>query len=58
MSPRQLLTVKEAAEELRVKDGTIYAMVRRGELKAVKYCRRTRIRRHDLDAFLNRHTVG
>lgn len=54
----RLLIVKEAAEILRVTEWTIYRLMKRGELPFVKVGRRfTRIRRRDLEAFLDRYSV-
>ena len=53
----RLLTVKEAAEILRVTEWTIYRLMKRGQLPFVKVGKRfTRIRRRDLEAFLDRNT--
>jgi excisionase family DNA binding protein len=55
----RLLTVKEAAEILRVTEWTIYRLMKRGQLPFIKVGKRfTRIRRRDLEAFLDRYTVG
>lgn len=54
----RLLTVKEAAETLRVTEWTIYRLMKRGQLPFIKVGKRfTRIRRRDLEAFLDKHTV-
>ncbi len=54
----RLLTVKEAAEILRVTEWTIYRLMKRGQVPFVKVGRRfTRIRRRDLEGFVDRHTV-
>ncbi len=50
-----LLTVHEAAEKLRVKDSTIRAWIRHGDLRAIKFGREWRIAVIDLETFLNRH---
>lgn len=37
---------------------TIYAEINAGRLRAVKFGRAVRIRRDDLDAWIERHTTG
>lgn len=50
-----LLTYLEAAKLLGVSDRTVWAMVNRGELPAVRFAGRTvRIDRRDLEAFIAR----
>ena len=50
------LTVEEVAEKLRLGERTIYRLIERGELKAVKISRKAyRISREDLDNFLIEH---
>lgn len=50
-----LLTYRQAAELLGVSDRTVWAMVNRGELPAVRFSGRiVRIDRRDLDAFIER----
>lgn len=50
---RQLLTVQEVADELRVSDMTVYRIIKRGELTAVRVGNSYRIRRADLDEYLD-----
>lgn len=52
-----LLTAAEVADELRVSTMTVYRLVRRGELPAVRVGRNYRIRRRDLTAYLEGQTV-
>jgi excisionase family DNA binding protein len=49
---RQTLTVKEAAELLGVSAWTIYDMVRKGELPAIRVRSRIFFRREGLDAWI------
>jgi excisionase family DNA binding protein len=49
-----LLTVKEVAEILRVSQPTVLRMIEDGELSAVRVRNQWRIRRSDLEAFLQR----
>jgi excisionase family DNA binding protein len=53
----ELLTIEEAANILRVSKVQIYRLWKRGELPVVRMGRRyTRIRRQDINAFIERHT--
>lgn len=52
-----LLTANEVAEQLRVSTMTVYRLVRRGELPAVRVGRNYRIRQHDLAAYLDGQVV-
>jgi excisionase family DNA binding protein len=54
MADDKLLTVRELARAWDCAEWTIYALVRRGELKAVKVGRTTRIRPADARAYLER----
>lgn len=56
MSDR-LLTAAEVAEHLRVSTMTIYRLVRRGELPAVRVGRNYRVRESDLTAYLEGQVV-
>lgn len=53
-----LLTAAEVADQLRVSTMTIYRLIRRGELPAVRVGRNYRVRETDLDAYLAAQTVG
>ena len=53
----QLLTAAEVADQLRVSTMTIYRLIRRGELPAVRVGRNYRVRARDLDVFLDAQTV-
>lgn len=50
----ELLTVKEVAEILRVSQPTVLRMIDDGELRAIRVRNQWRIRRSDLDDFLQR----
>ncbi|MFP4635000.1 MAG: helix-turn-helix domain-containing protein [Nitriliruptoraceae bacterium] len=52
-----LLTANEVAEQLRVSTMTVYRLVRRGELPAVRVGRNYRIRQRDLAAYLEGQVV-
>lgn len=53
----ELLTIEEAANILKVSKVQIYRLWKKGELPVVRMGRRyTRIRRQDIDAFVERHT--
>ena len=49
-----LLTVKEVAEILRVSQPTVLRMIDDGELRAIRVRNQWRIRRTDLDDYLQR----
>ena len=51
-----LMTVKEVARYLHVVQLTVYRMIDRGDLPAVKVGRVWRIRRQDLEDYLKRST--
>ena len=52
-----LLTAAEVAEQLRVSTMTVYRLIRRGELPAVRVGRNYRVREGDLEAFLEAQVV-
>ena len=52
-----LLTAAEVAEQLRVSTMTVYRLIRRGELPAVRVGRNYRVRARDLAAFLDGQVV-
>ena len=54
----ELLTIKEVASFLKTSEFTIYRLMRQGELPCIRKGKRfTRIRKADLEAFLQKHTV-
>lgn len=52
-----LLTAAEVADQLRVSTMTVYRLIRSGELAAVRVGRNYRVRRGDLDAYLDAQVV-
>ncbi len=52
-----LVTIREAANMMRVSKMTVYRLVHAGTLPAVRIRRSYRIRRHDLDTYLRCGTV-
>jgi excisionase family DNA binding protein len=52
-----LLTAAEVADRLRVSTMTVYRLIRRGELPAVRVGRNYRVREPDLEAFLDQQVV-
>lgn len=52
--PSDFLTVKEVAEILRVSQPTVLRMIDDGELRAIRVRNQWRIRRADLDGYLQR----
>lgn len=53
----RLLTAAEVAEDLRVSTMTVYRLIRRGELPAVRVGRNYRVRVADLEAYLSAQVV-
>ena len=53
----RLLTAGEVADTLRVSTMTIYRLIRRGELPAVRVGRNYRVRAADLDRYLEQQVV-
>jgi excisionase family DNA binding protein len=52
-----LLTAAEVAEKLRVSTMTVYRLIRRGELPAVRVGRNYRVRSGDLETYLDGQVV-
>lgn len=52
-----LMTVAEVAEVLRVSNMTVYRLIRSGQLAALRVGKNYRIRRQDLDRYLEAGTV-
>lgn len=52
-----LLTAAEVADQLRVSTMTVYRLIRRGELPAVRVGRNYRVRGEDLEAYLAEQVV-
>ena len=52
-----LLTAAEVADQLRVSTMTVYRLIRRGELPAVRVGRNYRVRESELVAFLDAQVV-
>jgi excisionase family DNA binding protein len=53
----RLLTAAEVADDLRVSTMTVYRLIRRGELPAVRVGRNYRVRVADLETYLSSQTV-
>lgn len=53
----ELLTVSEVASMMRVSNMTVYRLIKRGQLDAVRVGRSYRIRRQDLVSYLMRSSV-
>lgn len=56
-SVEQLLTVEEVMDKLRISRSKLHQLVRSGELKAVRFGRRTLFRAAALQAFIEAHEV-
>ncbi len=53
----RLLTVAEVAAVMRVSRMTVYRLIRRGQLKAIRVGRNYRVREEDLTTYLERASV-
>lgn len=54
----RLLTVAEVANVMRVSRMTVYRLIRRGQLKAIRVGRNYRVREEDLKAYLESSAVS
>jgi excisionase family DNA binding protein len=54
----RLLTVAEVATVMRVSRMTVYRLIRRGQLKAIRVGRNYRVREDDLNEYLEAQAVG
>lgn len=54
---QRLLTAAEVAEDLRVSTMTVYRLIRRGDLPAVRVGRNYRVRLADLETYLAEQVV-
>jgi excisionase family DNA binding protein len=52
----EMLTVAEAARELRVSRTTIYELMRSGQIRRTKVGRRRLVKRRELERFIERNT--
>ena len=52
-----LLTVREVAEILKLKESTVRQMISAGKLRAIKFGREWRVTQHDLAACLDAHAT-
>ena len=55
MDQVKLMTVKQVAEYLQLKESTIYAWAQDQKIPAIKIGRTWRFRQNDLDTWLGRH---
>ncbi len=53
----KLLTVAEVADELRVSNMTVYRLIKKGDLAAIRVGKNYRIRQSDLAAYLEAGSV-
>jgi len=53
----RLLTVAEVASVMRVSRMTVYRLIRRGQLKAIRVGRNYRVREDDLNSYLESQAV-
>jgi len=57
-APSELMTVEQVAAYLQLNKLTVYKFIRSGELQALRLGRSFRVRRADVDAFLEAHKVA
>ncbi len=57
MMVSRLLTVAEVAQVMRVSRMTVYRLIRRGQLKAIRVGRNYRVRENDLNLYLEEQAV-
>ena len=57
MMVSRLLTVAEVAQVMRVSRMTVYRLIRRGQLKAIRVGRNYRVRENDLNEYLEEQAV-
>jgi excisionase family DNA binding protein len=53
-----LLTAREVAEAMRVSTMTVYRLIKAGDLPAIRVGKHLRIRRAELEAYLDARTVA
>lgn len=58
MNANTLMNVKQLAEYLQLKPGTVYAWAQKGKLPAIKVGRHWRFRREEIDAWLDANSHG
>src|SRR3989304_3070088 len=56
--PSELMTVEQVAAYLQLNKLTVYKFIRSGELQALRLGRSFRVRRADVDEFLEAHKVA
>ncbi len=52
----ELLTIEELAAKLKISEGYIYKLMKKGELKATKIGKATRFTQKEVQSFIERHT--
>src|SRR3990170_7867736 len=57
-APSELMTVEQVAAYLQLNKLTVYKFIRSGELQALRLGHSFRVRRADVDAFLEAHKVA
>jgi len=58
MNENALMNVKQLAEYLQLKPGTVYAWAQKGKLPAIKVGRNWRFRKEEIDAWLDANSRG
>jgi len=58
MNENALMNVKQLAEYLQLKPGTVYTWAQKGKLPAIKVGRNWRFRKEEIDAWLEANSRG
>ncbi len=57
-NPNPLLNAEEVAQHLQVSIALAYRLIQRGQIRAVRIGRLVRVRKHDLERFIEQQTTG
>ena len=53
-----LLTAQDVASEMQISEAMAYHLMKRGEIRTIRFGRTVRVRRTDLEAFIQNSLVG
>ncbi len=57
-NPNPLLNAEEVAQELQISIALAYRLIQQKKIRAVRIGRLVRVRKHDLDQFIEQQTTG
>ena len=57
-NPNPLLDAEEVAQQLRISIALAYRLIQRGQIRSVRIGRLVRVRKQDLDRFIEQQTSG